>query len=61
MLARLRAILADDSGVALVEYGIVLTAFGALILGLLAAIQLNVGTALTNTATGLLSFSITPP
>lgn len=61
MLAPLRALLADDSGVALVEYGIILTAFGALILGLLVAIQQNVGTALTNTSDGLVSFSITPP
>lgn len=61
MLAPLRALLADDSGVALVEYGIILTAFGALILGLLVAIQQNVGTALTLTSNGLISFSITPP
>ena len=61
MLAPLRALLADDSGVALVEYGIILTAFGLLILGLLVAIQQNVGTALTNTSDGLVSFSITPP
>lgn len=53
--------LADDSGVALVEYALVAAAFAVLMIGTLAAIAAETGTQLTEAGNGLTAFGASPP